>query len=181
MKDVMEFACREEFREWLYGNCLSNTGVWLRFGKAVGPETTKANEAFEEALCFGWIDGQIKTIDDKSYIKYFSLRRENSKWSVRNKTLAEKLDRQGKMTDTGIRKIEEAKRNGQWSNQKSREITREQIAFLVPLLEEYEVAYTNFMGMPSSVQKTYTRAYLDAKTDTGRTKRLGLLNGSTGI
>ena len=81
MKEILEFADREAFRTWLSEHCLSDEGVWLLFGKAGGPKTIKAAEALEEALCFGWIDGQMKSIDDKSYIKYFSQRRKNSKWS----------------------------------------------------------------------------------------------------
>lgn len=59
MSDILQFADREEFREWLSGHCLSKDGVWLLFGKAGGPRTIKAGEALEEALCFGWIDGHI--------------------------------------------------------------------------------------------------------------------------
>lgn len=84
MSDIMEFACREEFRRWLNDHCQSEEGVWLLFGKAGGPKTIKAGEALEEALCFGWIDGQMQSIDDKSYRKYFSMRREKSKWSDKN-------------------------------------------------------------------------------------------------
>lgn len=80
MSDILEFSSREEFRKWLSEHCLSTDGVWLLFGKAGGPKTIKAAEALEEALCFGWIDGQMKSIDDKTYIKYFSMRREKSKW-----------------------------------------------------------------------------------------------------
>ena len=68
----------------------------------------------EEALCFGWIDGQMEKIDDKTYKKYFSLRRENSKWSEKNKALVKSLDEPGLMTDFGRKKIDEAKKNGQW-------------------------------------------------------------------
>ena len=70
MSDVLEFATREDFRKWLYDNCLSNDGVWLLFGKAGGHRTLKAEEALEEALCFGWIDGQMQSLDDKYYRKY---------------------------------------------------------------------------------------------------------------
>lgn len=59
MSDIMEFANREAFRAWLSQNCLTSDGVWLLFGKAGGPKTIKAGEALEEALCFGWIDGQM--------------------------------------------------------------------------------------------------------------------------
>ena len=172
MDDIIEFANREAFRKWLSDHCLSNAVIWLLFGKAGGPKTIKAGEALEEALCFGWIDGQMQSIDDKAYKKYFSMRREKSKWSEKNKRLAESLEEQGLMTDFGRRKIEEAKRNGQWYAPKPTEITEEQIACLSALLEEYEPACTNFQAMPLSVKKTYTRAYLDAKTDAGREKRI---------
>lgn len=172
MCDILQFTSREEFRKWLSRHCLEQDGVWLLFGKTGGPKTIKAAEALEEALCFGWIDGQMQSLDEKTYKKYFSMRREKSKWSEKNKRLAESLEEQGLMTDFGRRKIEEAKRNGQWYAPKPTEITEEQIACLSALLEEYEPACTNFQAMPLSVKKTYTRAYLDAKTDAGREKRI---------
>ena len=172
MDDIMEFADREEFRKWLSEHCLTHDGVWLLFGKAGGPKTVKAGEALEEALCFGWIDGQMKSIDDKTYKKYFSMRREKSKWSEKNKKLVRNLEEQGRMTDFGRRKIEEAKKNGQWYAQNAVEITEKQIAELSVLLEGYEPARTNFEAMSLSVKKTYTRAYFDAKTDAGREKRI---------
>lgn len=172
MNELLEFSNRNDFRQWLCEYCLSSAGVWLLFGKAGGPKTIKASEALEEALCFGWIDGQMQSIDEKTYKKYFSLRRENSKWSEKNKALIEQLETQGLMTDYGRKKIEEAKKNGQWSAPKPPAVTDEQIASLSDLLKEHEPAYTNFQAMSFSVKKTYTRAYLDAKTEEGRTKRL---------
>lgn len=172
MNDIMEFADREEFRRWLYENCLSNAGVWLLFGKAGGPKTIKAGEALEEALCFGWIDGQMKSIDDKTYQKYFSMRREKSKWSEKNKALVKSLEERGLMTDFGRKKIEEAKKNGQWYAPKSTAVTEEQIASVSAVLKGHEPAWTNFQAMPLSVKKTYTRAYFDAKTEAGREKRI---------
>jgi uncharacterized protein YdeI (YjbR/CyaY-like superfamily) len=65
------FKDRAEFRKWLTTNALSNEGVWLVFGKKGSVDTIKASEALEEALCFGWIDGQIKSVDNNTYIKYF--------------------------------------------------------------------------------------------------------------
>ena len=172
MSDTMEFANREEFRKWLNDNCLTSEGVWLLFGKAGGPKTIKAAEALEEALCFGWIDGQMQSLDDKTYKKYFSARREKSKWSDKNKKLVQSLEERGLMTDHGIKKIEEAKKNGQWDAPDLMALTDEHISCLSELLEKYEPAFTNFQAMPLSVKKTYTRAYFDAKTDAGREKRL---------
>lgn len=172
MSDIMEFADREEFRKWLNDHCQSDDGVWLLFGKAGGPKTIKAGEALEEALCFGWIDGQMQSIDDKTYKKYFKMRRESSKWSEKNKALVKSLEERGLMTDFGRRKIEQAKKNGQWDAPKPAAITEEQIACLSVLLEKYEPAFTNFQAMSLSVKKTYTRAYFDARTDAGREKRI---------
>lgn len=168
----MEFAGREDFRKWLCENHRSDAGVWLLFGKAGGPKTLTAHEALEEALCFGWIDGQMQSIDEKTYVKYFSRRREKSKWSGKNKALAEDLEERRLMTDFGRRKIAQAKENGQWDAPKAVPITQEQVARLAVLLKGFEPACANFQAMPLSVKKTYTRAYLDAKTEAGREKRM---------
>ena len=172
MNGAIEFPNRESFNKWLRDNCLSSPGIWLLFGKKGGPKTIKADEALEEALCYGWIDGQMQRLDDKTYIKYFSLRRKNSNWSEKNKALAEKLEKQGLMTDFGREKIKAAKENGQWDASKPPAITEEQITLLSDLLKKHELAYTNFQAMSPSIKKTYTRAYFDAKTDAGRDSRL---------
>lgn len=172
VSEDLRFADRGEFRKWLQGNASSDDGVWLIFGKAGGPKTLKASEALEEALCFGWIDGQMQKIDDVSYRKYFSQRRLNSKWSEKNKKLVAELEKRGLMTEHGRSKIEEAKANGQWDAPKAPGITDEDIERIAQILEPYEKAHANFLGMSPSVRKTYTRAYLDAKTDAGREKRL---------
>lgn len=172
MNEILTFTSREEFRCWLLEHCLSEDGVWLLFGKAGGPKTVKAGEALEEALCFGWIDGQMRSIDDKTYQKYFSMRRDKSRWSEKNKALVHSLEERGLMTDFGRSKIEEAKKNGQWYAPSPMPVTEEQIAQVSVLLEGHEPARTNFQAMPPSVKKTYTRAYFDAKTEAGREKRI---------
>lgn len=168
----LHFTSRNDFRRWLEENCTSSAGVWLLLGKPGGPKTLKASEALEEALCFGWIDGQLQRIDDTTYIKYFAKRRKHSNWSDKNKAIVEQLERQGIMTDYGRTKIEEAKKNGQWQAQTSAAITEEHINSLTALLKAHEQAYTHFQAMPPSVKKTYARAYFDAKTETGRANRL---------
>lgn len=172
MDEMLTFPTRAEFRAWLEGNCLTDAGYWLLFGKAGGHKTLTANDALEEALCFGWIDGQMQSLDAHSYKKYFSQRRENSKWSEKNKALVEALEQRGIMTDFGRGKIAEAKQNGQWDAPKTPTITEEQMEAVAELLKGYAPAHANFQAMAPSARKTYTRAYLDAKTDEGREKRL---------
>lgn len=177
MSEPICFPTRTDFRNWLEDNCESTEGVWLLFGKAGGPETLKAGEALEEALCFGWIDGQMQSIDETVYRKYFAQRRANSKWSEKNKTLVGKLEERGIMTDRGRAKIEEAKQNGQWDAPKPQQATEDQIGQVAAILEGHESAYSNFLAMSPSVKKTYTRAYFDAKTEAGREKRLAWMIG----
>lgn len=172
MSEILTFAYREEFRKWLSENCTSSDGVWLLFGKSGDPKTVKAEEALEEALCFGWIDGQMQSIDDRTYKKYFAERRAKSKWSDKNKAIVKSLEERGLMTDFGREKIEEAKKNGQWDAPDLMSLGEEGIAVLSSLLQGYEPANTNFQAMPLSVKKTYARAYFDAKTDAGKQNRL---------
>lgn len=172
MTDYLLFADRGEFRAWLETNSSSGEGVWLLFGKRGGPTTLKAGEALEEALCFGWIDGVMKSIDTGSYRKYFAPRRANSKWSEKNKALVAALEERGIMTDRGRTAVARAKENGQWDLPKVGEVTDEHTAVVAELLKGSEPARANFLAMSPSVKKTYARAYFDAKTDAGRAKRL---------
>jgi uncharacterized protein YdeI (YjbR/CyaY-like superfamily) len=71
----MKFENRQSFREWLVENALSDDGLWLVFDKRKPANGLIAAEALEEALCFGWIDGQIQSIDGNTYRKYFKQRK----------------------------------------------------------------------------------------------------------
>lgn len=63
------FETRIDFRNWLAENCTTSSGIWLVFSKHTNIKTLKASEALEEALCFGWIDGQMQSIDETKYYK----------------------------------------------------------------------------------------------------------------
>ncbi|MGI6664541.1 MAG: YdeI/OmpD-associated family protein [Christensenellaceae bacterium] len=97
MQQTYTFATREAFRSWLTENHQQSEGIWLIFGKAGGVKTLSANDALEEALCFGWIDGQMQRIDQTKYQKYFKQRNEKSNWSAKNKKLFAALEAAGKM------------------------------------------------------------------------------------
>jgi uncharacterized protein YdeI (YjbR/CyaY-like superfamily) len=173
MPKQFQFDSRFDFRVWLEDNCLSDEGVWLVFGKAGGPKTITAGEALEEALCFGWIDGQIKSVDDRTYLKYFAQRRKNTEWSAKNIKTAEQLEAAGRMTDYGRAKINEARQNHRFEAKKRLDITDDHIAQLINEITEYEPAYSNFLKMSQSVKRTYTAFYFDAKSETARANKLG--------
>jgi len=168
----MLFALREDFRAWLEANCLADEGVWLVLGKPGGPKTLTAQEALEEALCFGWIDGQMKSVDEKSYRKYFAQRRKKSEWSAKNINLVAQLEAAGRMTDFGRAKIEEAKREGHFQPKLRPEITQERMEQFIESVKGFEPAYTNLMAMSPSVRRAYTGYSLDTKSEEASAKRL---------
>lgn len=172
MSKELVFANKETFKEWLSEHGTDSDGVWLIFGKKGGPTTLSANDALEEALCFGWIDGQMQSLDDTKYKKYFARRIAKSHWSEKNKKLAEALILQGRMTQVGMNAIENAKKNGAWEKTGPNPIQEEQIEAFRQIIQPYEPAYTHLLAMSFSVQKTYTAYYLDAKTEKTRQTRL---------
>lgn len=162
------FSTREEFHQWLSDNAQASEGIWLVFGKTKAVVTLTANEALEEALCFGWIDGQMKSIDDTRYKKYFARRRAKSIWSDKNKKTVEALRKKGLVTELGEQAIALAIQNGTWNTQKREPITDEQIESLAKRLHDISPAYENFIKMSPSVKRTYTAAYLAPKSDDAR-------------
>ena len=162
------FASRGEFRHWLHDNATTSTGVWLVFSKTKDFLTVSANDALEEALCFGWIDGQMRSIGDTRYLKYFAPRRVKSNWSARNKKIIEQLRQSGLMTESGEKAIAIAVSNGSWDSVPDRTITDEQVAAFAELLDGLEPAATNFAGMSPSLQRSYTGRYLSFKSEEGR-------------
>jgi len=163
MEERILFADREEFRQWLSKNHKTSRGIWLVFGKAGKIKTVKADEALEEALCFGWIDGQIKNVDEGKYLKKFTPRRKGSRWSARNREIVNKLIEKGRVTESGQKTIDEAKRRGTWDVPREAPLEDSQIEILINALKGAEPALSNFLKMPLSVRRTYTAAYLDAK------------------
>jgi uncharacterized protein YdeI (YjbR/CyaY-like superfamily) len=107
---------RNEWRKWLKKNHSIIKEVWLiYYKKHTGKPRISYDDAVEEALCFGWIDSNIKRIDDEKYCQKFSPRNYKSNWSELNKKRVAKLIRQKKMTKAGMDKINAAKKNGRWS------------------------------------------------------------------
>ena len=162
------FKTRDDFRIWLSTNAETSDGVWLVFGKTKTLTTLSANDALEEALCFGWIDGQMKSVDSTRYLKYFARRRAKSVWSDKNKKTVEMLRNKKLMTDLGEKAVEAAVRDGTWNTAKRSPITDEQIETFAEKLTGMSPAYENFKQMPPSVRRTYTARYLSFKSEDAR-------------
>ena len=105
-----------EWREWLGRNHADWAGVMLVLAKkdTTSPTSLTYGQALEEAICFGWIDGQVRRRDERTYFQRFTPRRARSRWSKRNTTLAERLISDGRMQASGIAEVERAKADGRW-------------------------------------------------------------------
>lgn len=114
---IKTFKSGNEWRKWLVKNHSQTEGVWLKFFKKdSGKQTFTYAEALDEALCFGWIDGQAKGLDSESWIQRFTPRRAKSIWSKRNRDHIARLIKIGKMTKAGLSQVESAKKDGRWQN-----------------------------------------------------------------
>jgi len=101
------------WRAWLAEHHGDSTGVWLVTARKGTPGISR-DEALEEALCHGWIDGQARKNDDASYLQRYTRRRRNSAWSQRNVKIVERLTQQGRMRPAGLAEVERAKADGRW-------------------------------------------------------------------
>ncbi|MFN6563953.1 MAG: YdeI/OmpD-associated family protein [Nostoc sp. ChiSLP01] len=108
---------REEWRKWLEKNHLTSSGVWLIYYKVKsGKPSVRYSEAVKEALCFGWIDSKVKSLDAERYMQIFTPRKPNSVWSKLNKQYIEELIEEGLIAKAGLEKIAIAKQNGAWNS-----------------------------------------------------------------
>jgi uncharacterized protein YdeI (YjbR/CyaY-like superfamily) len=115
MNEAIRFRSSSEFRKWLAANHRLPEGIWLRiFKKNSGEASITYAEALDEALCFGWIDGQKQRHDEHSWLQRFIRRRPRSGWSKLNTQHAERLVDAGRMTVAGQAEIDAAKKDGRW-------------------------------------------------------------------
>ncbi len=112
---VKSFATPRAFETWLSRSHGRVEGIWLVIAKkGSGIRSVTYAEAVEVALCYGWIDGQAKRLDDERYVQKFTPRRERSPWSQINRARALALIDEGRMQEPGLREIERAKADGRW-------------------------------------------------------------------
>ena len=114
-QDARRFATQRAFEAWLRKNHASSDGVWLLIAKpGADKPTITYPHAVEVALCYGWIDGQKKSIDAHHWLQRFTPRRARSVWSKANRTRAEALVQSGRMQPSGRAEIDRARSDGRW-------------------------------------------------------------------
>ena len=173
MDNPLSFKDRENWRKWLEKNYDKENHIWLAlYKKGSGKKGMPLEESVEEAMCFGWIDGKLKRLDDERYILRFSPRKANSVWSKINKERAEALMKSGKMTEAGLAKIEEAKKTDLWDNAYTNK-TKEAIPLhLKEALMKDKKAWDNFQNFANSYRNMYIGWVNNAKTIETRMKRI---------
>jgi uncharacterized protein YdeI (YjbR/CyaY-like superfamily) len=112
---VLQFESCADFRRWMEKNHAGSDGLWLRFfKKGSGAKSVTHAEALDQALCHGWIDGQLKPYDEQSWLRKFTPRRPQSGWSKINTQHVERLVKAGSMNPAGLAAVEAAKADGRW-------------------------------------------------------------------
>ena len=167
------FPTAPAFRRWLEKNHEKENELWVGYyRKDSGRKSITHSEAIDEALCFGWIDGIRKKVDEESYANRFTPRRPGSNWSAVNMARMDALIAEGRMTDAGLRAWEARKeeRTGVYSfEQKSRpELGPE----LEKLFRKNRAAWTFFEKLPPSYRRAVTWWVISAKQEATRHRRL---------
>ena len=136
---------RDEWRAWLEQNHAIEKDIWLiYYKKYTKKETVFYSEAVDEALCFGWIDSIVKSIDDQTYMQRYSPRKAKSVWSLVNKNKVKRLLEEKKMTQAGMLTVKWAKESGEWEKAYSLKDILEMPIELEQALKSNQLAFDNF-------------------------------------
>ena len=170
------FKTRGEFRKWLEKNHAKQTELWILFYKVhTNKKSVRYAEAVEEALCFGWIDGIVKRIDDEKHAQRYTPRKPRSIWSNVNKERAKQMIDSGKMTEAGLAKIKEAKKNGWWQKAYSIQVNHKMPPEMKKVLMSDKEAWRNFQNFSKGGQNTYIFWVNSAKREETKRKRIQLV------
>jgi uncharacterized protein YdeI (YjbR/CyaY-like superfamily) len=169
--DTFFAADRAAWREWLERHHAERTQVWLLLHKKhVEEPSVGYDEAVEEALCWGWIDGLTNRRDERSYAVRFTPRKPGSVWSETNVERVRRMIAEERMTPAGLALVEEVKRRGTWD-----EAASGRLDVTPPDLEAALAGVPAAQGHWASWAATYRRQYiywvLDAKRPETRARR----------
>jgi len=161
---------RIRWRQWLLANHVTADEIWLLFRKKhTGEECIGYDSAVEEAICFGWIDGLIKAVDQNTYARRFSPRRKISPWSPLNRERALEMIRMGKMAEAGMKTVSEAQGNGTWyvspkqvdmpeELETELDLNGEAALFFAELAPSYRKHYMSWVGSAKRIETRTKRA-----------------------
>jgi uncharacterized protein YdeI (YjbR/CyaY-like superfamily) len=183
---IIAFANATEFRTWLTQNHAEHPGIWLKFAKkASGIPTVTYAEALDEALCLGWIDGQVKSIDATYYLQKFTRRGKRSIWSKINVGHVARLEKEGRMKPSGCAAVNAAKADGRWEAAYHSPSNAEMPEDFLSALSKEPQAKAFFETLNKSQRYSFFFRITTAKKPETRTKRIAdfvamLLRGEKG-
>ncbi|MFD4674727.1 YdeI family protein [Lentzea sp. NPDC058450] len=170
---MIVFEGPAEFDAWLHENGANETELWLKYAKkGSGVRTITYDEALDVALCHGWIDGLVRSVDESYYSQRWTPRKARSKWSKRNCGKVEELIAQGKMLPAGLKEIERAKADGRWDAAYAGPATIEVPDDLTAALQANPEAAEAFKGLNSQNRYAVLLRIHDAKRPETRQKRI---------
>jgi uncharacterized protein YdeI (YjbR/CyaY-like superfamily) len=170
---TLRFGSQAVWEEWLEANHGKAPGIWLKIAKkASGIETVTHAEALEVALCFGWIDGQRKALDERYFLQKFTPRTPKSTWSRINRASAERLVAAGRMRPAGLAAIEAARADGRWDAAYDPQSTATVPEDLQRELDSRPRAAAFFVSLDSRNRYAILYRLQDAKKPETRARRL---------
>lgn len=175
MKDlpIIHFESPREWEAWLEENHATSKGLWIKFAKkGSGISSVSYQEAVDAALCFGWIDGQSASFDEKFWLQRFTPRGPKSKWSQINRDKAAAFIVQGKMRAAGLAAVEAAKRDGRWDAAYAGQRTITVPDDLQKKLDENPKAREFFAALDSKNRYAILYRIHDAKKPETRARRI---------
>jgi len=171
--DFISASSRQVWRSWLNKNHATEKEVWLAYYKKhTGKATVAYLESVKEALCFGWIDGLKRRIDDDRYAHRFTPRKPRSKWSPQNIRLAEELIGSGEMTKAGLAAFDQ---RVPYDEQLQKRLATKELALTSETeegLRASPVAWKNFKELTPGYRKQYVGWLQSAKRPETRRRRL---------
>jgi len=159
------------WRAWLEANHAGTGGVWLLHVRRTAQDGIGYDDAVRQALCFGWIDGPVRTFDDGTVGQWFSPRRRGSGWAATNKARLAELEAAGMLAPEGVRVIEAAKADGSWTMLDGPEAGIEPDD-LTAALDSVPTARENWDAFPKSAKKLGLTSIATAKRVETRASRI---------
>lgn len=168
---IISFASSSDLSLWLKDNHGSESELWVKIFKLkTGIPSVTWNDVVIEVLCWGWIDGIKKSIDDQAYLQRITPRKASSNWSKRNREHVERLIHEGRMTEFGLTHVRAAKADGRWQNAYS--VSEMQVpADFLAALESNPTAKQFFATLTKSSQFVIANGLISAKRPETRLRR----------
>ena len=168
----LDFKDAAEWRKWLQRNHARSQGEWVYMYKKSAKTGLRYQEALDEALCFGWIDGQIHAVDEEKFRQRWTPRRPGSVWSQANKDRVKRLVTEGRLCEAGLAAVTAARQTGKWqaayTNRREDTVPPD----LVKALRADPAAWRNFQGFARTYRNMYTGWVLGAKQEATRQRRI---------